>query len=159
VIVKSKAAMSNKFAAITAFCIIGATSCITSSCAGNEQTSIPKNRASTVASQISQSNNSSLAPDLPLIPYGTYIASAAGYTVSLTLNADGTYSTENLFTGKTGGTYTVSPDYITLYEPVTHKPSRQKYTYSDMLKCLYLYTTDMYSHDNDSNSPMPFYKQ
>jgi hypothetical protein len=143
----------NKYVTIMAFFVIAMILCFTSSCTGIEQTTgVAKNGVSAAASQINPSNNSSLPPESPLIPYGEYVASAAGYTSSITLNTDGTYSTEDLFTGKTGGTYTVSPDYITLYYPAAHVATKQKYTYSDKLKCLYLYTAD-------SESPMPFYKR
>ncbi|MGD0794045.1 MAG: hypothetical protein ABR958_00425 [Dehalococcoidales bacterium] len=103
----------------------------------------------------------------PLIPYGTYVASAAGFTASITLNKDGTYSTDDPYNGKKVGTYTVSKDFITIYDPITHAPTQQKYTYSAQFKCLYLYPGMWSINDNPfggapsqwSDTPVPFYKQ
>jgi hypothetical protein len=142
-----KTNMSSKFATLMSFCLITMISCIAFSCTGSG-----KNGISPAASQSNPPNTSSPFSDSPLIPYGEYIASASGYSESIVLNADGTYTTEDFFTGKTGGTYTVSPDYITLYCPSTNVTVKQKYSYSEKLKCLYLYTAD-------SGSPMSYYKR
>jgi hypothetical protein len=139
--------LGNKFALIPVFCVIALILCLTSSCDG-----VTKNGVSAAASPTGPLKSSPVAANSPLIPYGTYITSLSGYNEYITLNADGTYSTEDFFTGKSGGTYTVSPDYIVLYNTVTHASVNQKYTYSDELKCLYLYAADL-------SSPMPYYRQ
>jgi len=87
----------------------------------------------------------------PLIPYGTYANTVIGYSSSITLNSDGTYSMDNPIIGRIVGTYAVSPDYIITYDPITHaRTASLRYRYLDQFKCLYIYTGDQ---------PMPFYRQ
>jgi hypothetical protein len=44
---------------------------------------------------------------------GTYVASAAGFEIALTLHDDGTW-TGQIWTGKGGGTFTVEDDTVVL---------------------------------------------
>ena len=88
----------------------------------------------------------------PLVPYGTYVNTTLGMQSSFTLNSDSTYEANNgLSIGK--GTYTVSSDYITEYDPLTNKSDQIKYRYIDKVKCVYLYI------GANEDQPIAFYRQ
>jgi hypothetical protein len=159
VITTGKVNVGNKLLPIKAFCAIALTLSFTSSCSINKPETGIVNNGSVAASETESAIISSVTPVSPLIPFGTYVASVEGYTSSLTLKADGMFTYEDFFTGKRGGTYTVSLEYITYYEPITKVATRQKYSYSDKDKCLYLYISDINSADSNSESPTPFYKE
>jgi hypothetical protein len=151
--------MGNERMTILAIWVFALILPVTSSCGDNgPETGVIRNETSAVTSQIKSANNSSVTLVSPLIPFGTYVASVAGYTSSITFNADGIYIYEDFFTGKRSGTYTISPDHITYYEPVTKIATQQKYSYSDKDKCLYLYISSNPA-DSYSESSTPFYKQ
>ena len=85
-----------------------------------------------------------------LIPYGIYTNTVMGISSTIILKSDGTCSVDSVLTGKVVGTYTVSSDYITIYDPITHEPNSLRYRYLDKFKCLYI---------GEGDQPMPFYRQ
>lgn len=94
---------------------------------------------------------SSTQPTSP-IPFGTYEATTAFGSASITLNADGTYAMTGGLAGKDVGTYTISSSQITLRSA---NPSvgtyTQAYSYSAQFKCLYL--------GPNSSTMIPYYRK
>lgn len=86
------------------------------------------------------SSDKSIPVLLPVIPYGTYVNTTMGIQSSFTFNSDGTCELKGgLFLSRYKGTYTVSSDYITVYDPLTNKSDQFKYKYIDKVQCLYLF--------------------
>ncbi len=99
----------------------------------------------------------------PLIPYGKYISMTAGFPSLFALNSDGTCETNNGFS-ISKDTYTISSDYITVYDPLTNKATQIKYQYIDKVKCLYLYIgglniRGLNSGGLNKNEPAAYYRQ